>query len=154
MFYDGFHSHFAGNFTVPLTAHPVRQHKEIQRFDNAETILVIRAHPPQIGDAAAYDPHRFSRCCSLSDPVSTPVPGNPVLTLADPFRRRKAVTLTDYLVLRPFDVPAPPEGTTKPAPFVRLFLLAVHPRRALPVRFRYNLPPPGESSSESSSTSL
>ena len=110
---DGFHGKRARNFSMRFAAHAVRQHKEIQRFDNAETVLVIRAHPPQIGDAAAYDPHKFSRCCLLSEPVPTPVPGNPVLTLADPFWRRKAVTLTDYLVLRVLAAPALPEGTTK-----------------------------------------
>src|SRR5580698_4642438 len=96
-----------------FASHAVGKHKQVQRFDNAEAIFVICAHPPHIGYAAAYDPHKFSRRCSLSDPVPTPVPGNPVLTLADPFRRRKAVTLTDYLVLRVLAAPALPEGTTK-----------------------------------------
>src|SRR5580658_9724710 len=98
-----------------FASHAVGKHKQVQRFDNAEAIFVICAHPPHIGYAAAYDPHKFSRRCSLSDPVPTPVPGNPVLTLADPFRRRKAVTLTDYLFFRALCRPGTPEGTSKPA---------------------------------------
>jgi hypothetical protein len=42
--------------------------------------------------------------------VPTPVPGNPVLTLADPFRRRKVLTLTDYLFFRAICRPATPRG--------------------------------------------
>src|ERR1700722_21031603 len=93
-----------------FASHAVSEHKQTQRLDNAEAILVVRAHPPQIGDAAAYDPHKFSRRCSLFEPVPTPVPGNPVLTLADPFRRRKVLTLTDYLFFRAICRPGTPRG--------------------------------------------
>src|SRR5277367_3811982 len=133
---NGFHGHFTGHFAVRLAAHAVREHEEIQRFDNAEAVLVIRAHPPQIGDAAAYDPHKFSRCCLLSEPVPTPVPGNPVLTLADPFWRRKAVTLTDYLVLRAIAALAPPRGYNQTGRFVPMFLLTSNPLGVSPARFR------------------
>src|SRR5208282_13763 len=110
---DGFDGQRASHFSVRLASHTVRKHKKIQRFDNAEAILVVRAHPPYIGYAPAYDPHKFSRSCSLFEPLPTPLHGNPVLTLADPFRRRKALTLTDYLFFRAISRPNTPEGTTK-----------------------------------------
>src|SRR5579859_5433079 len=118
---DGFHRKRAGDFSVRFAAHPIGKNKEIQRFDNTEAIFVVRAHAPQIGYAAAYDPHKISPCCLRSEPAPTPVPGNPVLTLADPFRRRKAVTPTDYLFFRLIYRP-PSRGYNQTGQFVPLFL--------------------------------
>jgi hypothetical protein len=106
---------------VGFAAHSVGKHKKIQRFDNAETIFVVRAHATQIGHAAAYDPHKISPFRLLSETVPTPVPGNPVLTLADPFRRRKTVTPTDYLFFRLIYRSGPSRGYNYTGIFVPLF---------------------------------
>src|SRR5580693_2659083 len=110
MLNDGLDGKRTGHFSMRFASHAVSKHKKIQRFNYAEAIFVIRAYTPQISDAAAYDPHKFSRCSSLSELVPTPVPGNPILTLADPFRQRKALTLTDYLFFRAICRPGTPRG--------------------------------------------
>jgi len=138
-FHDGFHGKRAGHFAVCLASHAVSEHKQIERLDNAEAILVIRAHPPHIGYAAAYDPHKFSRCCLLFESVPTPVPSSPVLTLADPFRRRKVLTLTNYLFFRHLP-PWHSQRVQPKRPFCALFLRGGKPFRTYGAGFRYNLP--------------
>src|SRR5260370_8885555 len=83
-----------------LAAHPVRQHKQMQRCHNAKAVLVIGAHATHIGHAAAHNLHGDSPALAGHTRRARDA-GNPVPTLTDTLPKRKAMNPTDYSLFGP-----------------------------------------------------
>src|SRR5579864_9036516 len=72
---NGFDSESAGNFAVCFAAHAIREDEQVQRIDDAETVLVVGAHTTDVGLAATYNSHTdsSSRCRCRTTPLRLPI---------------------------------------------------------------------------------
>src|SRR6266849_2342799 len=82
-----------------FAAHPIRQHKQVQRGHNAKAVLVVGAHATYIGHAAAHDLHEQSPALAEHTRPARNA-GNPVPTLTDTPASRKAMNPTNYSLFR------------------------------------------------------
>src|SRR5262249_20208525 len=92
MFNNGFHGERAGDFSMCFAAHSVGKDEKVQRLDEPEAVLIVRADAAHIGRATSKNPHKRS----LEGKPGHTRPDNPHLTLADQNVVRKTMRPTDY----------------------------------------------------------